>query len=108
METQPVALSGRPDLPDSRRGADTTSLRRVWHGIRTRILGGLLLVSPILITLWVIHWLYTALEKYVIDPFALLILWKFRGGESGRELPFWFETYAAPVIGFFFALFLLY
>jgi uncharacterized membrane protein len=67
-----------------------------------------LLVLPILITLWVIYWLYSALERYVIDPLAHLVLWKVRGGQPDTELPYWFETYAAPLIAIFIAALLLY
>jgi uncharacterized membrane protein len=67
-----------------------------------------MLVLPILITLWVIYWLYSVLEKYLIDPLALLLLRQVRGGQSDSQLPFWFETYAAPLIAIFAALLLLY
>jgi uncharacterized membrane protein len=82
--------------------------RRVWHGVRARILGGLLLVLPILITLWVIHWLYSALTTYVIDPLAQLVLWQVRGRQPETELPLWFEKYAAPLIALLVVLVLLY
>lgn len=88
---------------------DTNSppFARAWHGIRARILGGLLLVLPIFITFAVIHWLYTALETHLIDPFARLVLWKARQGQDA-ELPVWFETYAAPLIAIAVILLLLY
>jgi uncharacterized membrane protein len=105
MDIQPPAVPGPLGVPDPRAPSGP---RRVWHGIRDRILGGLLLVLPILITLWVIYWLYSALEKYVIDPLARLVLWKVRGGQPDAELPFWFEAYAAPLIAIVIALALLY
>jgi uncharacterized membrane protein len=67
-----------------------------------------MLVLPILITFWVVYWLYSTLEKYVIDPLALLVLGKVRAGQPNLELPYWFETYAAPLIGILIALLLLY
>jgi uncharacterized membrane protein len=67
-----------------------------------------LLVLPILITLWVIYWLYSGLERHVIDPLARLVLWLVRGRQPDTELPFWFETYAAPLIAIVTALVLLY
>jgi uncharacterized membrane protein len=85
----------------------TAVFRRAWHGIRDRIVGGLLIVLPILITFWFIHWAYTGLEKYVIDPLALVVLWKVQG-RSDTELPYWFENYAAPVIAIIVALIVLY
>jgi uncharacterized membrane protein len=67
-----------------------------------------MLVLPILITLWFIYWSYLVLEKYIIDPLALLVLWKAQGSQPDAELPFWFERYVAPLIGILIALLLLY
>jgi uncharacterized membrane protein len=67
-----------------------------------------MLVAPVLITLWVIYWLYSGLEKNVIDPLARLVLWKVRGGNPDAELPAWFETFAAPLIAVAVVLGLLY
>jgi hypothetical protein len=41
--------------------------RSVGRSIRNRILGGLILVLPILITFWVIRWLYQILEEKIIE-----------------------------------------
>ncbi len=67
-----------------------------------------MIVLPILITLWVFHWLYSSLETKVIDPLALSVLWKVRRGQADVELPYWFETYAAPLIAILLVLVLLY
>jgi len=85
-----------------------TLWKQTLNGIRSRILGGLLLVLPILITLWVIHWLYTALEKNIIDPLALFVLWKIRQGQPDTKLPEWFEYFVAPLLAIVFALLMLY
>ncbi len=95
-------------LPDPQADPAPGLGRRVWHGIRARLLGGLLLVLPVLITLWVIHWLYSTLETYVIDPLAQLVLWQVRGRQADNELPAWFEKYAAPLIALLVVLVLLY
>ncbi|MGE3803398.1 MAG: DUF502 domain-containing protein [Gemmataceae bacterium] len=92
-----------PEHPAAER-----SLGGVWSGIRGRLIGGLLLVLPILITFWVLHWLYSSLELRVIDPLALLLLRRVRGSDPEMELPYWFETYAAPLIAILIALVLLY
>jgi hypothetical protein len=85
METEPSAVPPRPGTLDPQTDSAPVGLRRAWHGVQGRILGGLLLVLPILITLWVIHWLYSGLEKYVIDPLALLVLWQARGRRPLRN-----------------------
>jgi uncharacterized membrane protein len=107
METKPITPVGLSGTPDPETGPRPTVFRRIWHGIRGRILGGLLIALPILITFWFIHWLYTGLERYVIDPLALSVMWKVQG-TSGTELPNWFEYYVAPVIAIFIALVMLY
>jgi uncharacterized membrane protein len=93
---------------DPQPGLTPGAFRRVWLGIRARILGGLLLAAPVLITVWVTHWLYSVLERQVIDPAARLVLWKVRGYRPGADLPVWFETYAAPLIAVVTLLVLLY
>jgi uncharacterized membrane protein len=83
-------------------------LRRAWRNICERILGGLLLVMPALITFWVIWWLYSILETKIIDPLAAVVLWKARWTTSSTELPYWFEKVVAPMIAIILALTLLY
>src|SRR5262245_16506169 len=100
----PSPLGGPPSQP----GPPPSPVRKAWHSIRARVLGGRLLVLPLLVTIWVVYWLYMFLEKWVIDPLALVVLWAVRGGQPDTTLPPWFETYAAPVIGVLAALLLLY
>lgn len=89
-----------PDWPGGRVGP--------WQSIKRRMFGGLMMVLPILITIWVVIWLYFALRHYVIDPLALNVLWLFRKGQPGVELPEWFEVYAAPPIAVLLALLVCY
>lgn len=102
----PVSVSSGAAVPPVNSAA--TLLRGIWHRVRDRILEGLLVVLPILVTLWLIRWLYLGLEYYVIDPLARLVILKAQRGQAGNELPYWFETYAAPIIGIAIALALLY
>ena len=108
MDSRPTAAPGSPGVPDPLVDSTPGVFRRAWLSIRGRILGGLLIVLPILITLWVIHWIYSGLEKYVIDPLALLLLRQVGGRQPDTALPVWFETYTAPVIAVVIALLLLY
>jgi uncharacterized membrane protein len=108
MDTKPNAAPGRPGVSDLRVEPTLAAPRGVVRSIRDRIIGGLLLVMPLLITLWIFSWLYTFLEKKVIDPLVGLVLWKLKWTTSSTDLPYWFETYAAPVIAIILALVLLY
>jgi uncharacterized membrane protein len=107
-DVKPTTAVSTPGFLAPQDGPTPGAIRRAWRGIRVRILGGLLLVAPILLTLWIIYWLYSFLEKYAIDPLALLLLRLVRGGQGGAELPHWFEAYAAPLIAVAVALLLLY
>jgi uncharacterized membrane protein len=102
MDSKPIDVPGPP------AGPAPTVFRRIWHRVRSRILGGLILVLPILITLWVIHSLYSGLEHYVIGPLAKPILWKVGRVQPDTELPFWFERFAAPLIAILIILTVLY
>jgi uncharacterized membrane protein len=105
VDTKPTASPERLGGADP-QGDPTTSLPR-HRTIRDRILGGLLLAMPLLLTLWIIFWLYSILEKQVIDPLAGFLLWKLEWTTSSKP-PYWFETYAAPVISIILALVILY
>lgn len=96
MDTTPNAAP-RPGGGDHTAAAGAP-LPRPRRALRDRLLGGLILALPFLITIWVIHWLYSMLEKNVIDPVGAVVLWKLDLATSSTELPYWFETYAAPVI----------
>jgi uncharacterized membrane protein len=63
---------------------------------------------PLLLTIWIITWLYSILEEKLIDPLAALMLWKLKWTTSSTELPYWFEKYAAPTLALLLALVLLY
>jgi uncharacterized membrane protein len=108
LVTQPNTAPGSTGVPDHPTNPVLTVVYRVGRRIRDRILGGLILVLPILITFWVIRWLYSILEEKVIDPLALLVLWKLDLITSSTALPYWFESYAAPVLAILLALILLY
>ena len=108
MDAKQTAGPGQPGGPDLRVDSAPEPAPRGRRSIRERILGGLLLAMPLLITLWVVAWLYSVLEQKVIDPLAGLLLWKLKWTTSSSELPYWFEKYAAPVIALLLALALFY
>jgi uncharacterized membrane protein len=108
MTTNPSADPPPPGSPNDHVRPAETAFRQVWHKIRNRLLEGLLVILPLVVTIWVIRWLYTNLEYYVIDPLAVLVLWKARQLQRAPELPYWFETFVAPIIAIFIALVILY
>jgi uncharacterized membrane protein len=107
MASQANAVPGQSTVPDYQAPSPQAPLRRVWQGIWDRIFDGLMLALPILITFWVLHWIYSILEKKLIDPLAGVVLWKLKWTTASEELPYWFETFAAPVLSIILALALL-
>jgi uncharacterized membrane protein len=107
VDVKPTTVPGSPGPLGLQTNATPTALGRAWHSIRGRILGGLMRVLPVLITLWLVYQLYSALEKYLIDPLARLVIWKLRQGQPDADLPPWFEN-SAPLIGVIIAMLLLY
>jgi uncharacterized membrane protein len=108
MASKATAIPGHSPAPDYH--APSTSgpfFRTVWRGIWDRIFDGLMLALPILITFWVLHWIYSILEKKLIDLLAAVVLWKLKWTTRSEELPYWFETFAAPVLALILALALL-
>ena len=90
---------GKPSLP---------LLIRMWRTIPGRLVEGLLVAAPILATIWIVYWMYSALAMYVIEPLAVFVLWNVRRLKSAPELPSWFETFVAPLIAILLALVILY
>jgi uncharacterized membrane protein len=108
MDSQPIGVPGSPEVGKFEAHAAQAPLRRLWNHICERILSGLFLVLPLLITFYIIYWLYSILEKYVIDPVAQVVLWKLKWTTSSTELPEWFERFVAPLIAIIVVLVLLY
>jgi uncharacterized membrane protein len=98
METEPrQSVSGpasaAPGPPDER-----SVFRTALGSVRRQVVAGLLLVLPFLVTFWIVYWLYTTLEDFVIAPTARLVIFLIEG-RTGVELPPWFANYVAPLLG---------
>jgi uncharacterized membrane protein len=82
--------------------------RTALGSVRRQVVAGLLLVLPFLVTFWIVYWLYTTLEDYVIAPAARLVVYLIEGRTGGAELPPWFANFVAPLLGIVGVVFLLY
>lgn len=78
-----------------------------FHAIRTRIVSGLILALPIVLTFWIIYWLYSTLKQLVLDPIAWAIGYLLRVERFG-DLPRWWDQFAAPLFSIILVLSLLY
>ncbi|HEV3162926.1 MAG TPA: DUF502 domain-containing protein [Isosphaeraceae bacterium] len=100
LAPEPRAAERKPGEPNPVRGLITS--------IRTRILSGLLLALPIVITLWIIYWLYSTLQGLVLNPLARLINGSVFANRARQELPFWWDNVVAPLTAIVLVLAFLY
>ena len=68
--------------------------------LRNRVLSGLFLVLPILITFFIIQWLYNLLATSLILPIASQVAkwWEFSQPNSETGVPGWITNFVAPMI----------
>jgi uncharacterized membrane protein len=102
QESGPDAV--RADQPQRATGEP----RPIWHHLRNRLIEGLLVVLPLLVTFWFIRWLYSGLDGYVIEPLAGLVIWKAKKVTGEPDLPYWFVNVVAPVIALILAVVIVY
>jgi uncharacterized membrane protein len=107
MEIRPANVPDQTSGPDLHGDPVSLPTGRFRRGLRDRLVGGLVLALPFLITFWIIGWIYSFLELNVIDPLAGLLLWKLKWTTSSTELPYWLEKIAAPVLAVVLSLALL-
>ena len=93
---------GKVSTPMNEVGA----LRALVSAVQTRIMGGLILALPIVLTFWIVYWLYSTVKQIVLDP----TIWATRYvvfGKDVKDLPVW-VNWISPVIAIISALLLLY
>jgi uncharacterized membrane protein len=108
MDTKPIPVADPAGGANLRDGAAPPPRPRGKRTIRDRILGGLILALPLLLTILIIAWLYSILEPLVLGPLTRFVLWKLQWTTSMEEVPYWFKAYLAPALSVLLALVLLY
>jgi uncharacterized membrane protein len=108
VDINPTAVPSSPGSLDLRAEPAPAPGPKRRRNFRERIVNGLLLALPLLLTLWILAWLYSILDHNVIEPLAGLILWKLKWTTASTELPYWFEAFVAPILAIALALLLLY
>jgi uncharacterized membrane protein len=92
------------ELPTTKEAG---AIRAAVRAIRARIVSGLLVSLPIVITIWVFYWLFTTLQGLLIAPLASLMR-RFLGKEQFLGLPIAWEPVLGPAIAIGLALVFLY
>lgn len=108
MTSTGAQVAHSADDEDVRPAPKAQEFRSAWNRVRLRLIEGLIVILPVAVTFWIIHWLYSWIENYVIEPLAGIVLFKGRTLSGSPELPAWFESYVAPVIAIAIAVAIVY
>lgn len=100
---------GTPPEPvgSSVAGSSRSVPFRIFSVLKVRLLAGLLLVLPFVITAWIVYSLYSFLDNRVVGPIARFVV-RTVEGRADVLVPAWFANYVAPLIGALTVLTLLY
>lgn len=62
---------------------------------------------PIVITFWIVYWIYSTLQRLFIDPAAKIVN-SLMANSTRENLPDWWQTYVSPILAVALALGFLY
>jgi uncharacterized membrane protein len=103
-----------PTLSKALAGANRTwGPRAVFNSVRTQLISGLLVTLPIVITFWIVYWIFLTLERFFLNPAAAVIhrihAWM-RDASALQELtlPDWWYNVASPALAMILMLVILY
>jgi uncharacterized membrane protein len=87
--------------------------RALFSSLRNQLISGLILSLPVVITFWIIYWIFMTLERFLLDPAAALIhriiAWMRNYPFLGElDLPDWWYNVASPVLAIMLMLTILY
>jgi uncharacterized membrane protein len=102
-----------PPATAPKRESRRWSLRSLLASFRARVISGLIFSLPIVITFWIVYWIFMTLERFLLNPLAVLInrihAW-LRDYPALQELdlPQWWYNVGSPVLAILLALAILY
>jgi uncharacterized membrane protein len=94
-------------------GASDGSVRSLFSSLRNRLISGLIFTLPLVITFWIVYWIFLTLERFLLNPLAEVIhtisVWM-RKNPAISELnpPNWWYNIASPVLAIVLMLVILY
>jgi len=93
--------------------ASDGSVRSVFNTLRNQLISGLIFSLPLVITFWIVYWIFLTLERFLLNPLAEVIhkihAWM-RNNPAISELqaPDWWYNIASPVLAIVLMLVFLY
>jgi uncharacterized membrane protein len=97
----------------STRDSGGWGLRATIASIRTRLVSGIILTLPIVITFWIVYWIVLTLERFLLNPVATVLhrtnAW-IRDNPTLHEmdLPVWWYNIVSPLLALFLMVAFLY
>ena len=89
------------------------SIAAQFRAFRARLISGLLITLPIVITFWIVYWLYLTASRFILNPLAVLInrlqAW-LRNSPALQDfdLPDWWYNLVSPILAIVMVLAVLY
>jgi uncharacterized membrane protein len=86
---------------DPRKPPDGPRTRSWFHDLRNRLISGLVFILPIVITFWIVYWVFMTLERFLLNPLAAIVhrihAWM-RHYPAFQDLPDWWYNIGSPVL----------
>jgi uncharacterized membrane protein len=106
MEPSSQAPPSKPKaLPSDLTDRDPLGwgLRATVASIRTRLVSGIVLTLPIVITFWIVYWIVLTLERFLLNPVASVLhrtnaLIRNNPALQNMDLPDWWYNVASPLL----------
>jgi len=81
--------------------------------VQARLISGLIFSLPIVITFWIIYWIFLTIERFLLNPLAGLVnrihaLMRDNPALLELDLPEWWYNIVSPILAIFLALGILY
>jgi uncharacterized membrane protein len=100
-----------PKAPPRRAGI--WGVQPLFNSLRTRLISGLIFTLPIVITFWIVYWIFMTLERFILNPAADVIhrihAWMINSAAFQElRLPDWWYNVASPVLAIVLMLVILY
>jgi uncharacterized membrane protein len=95
------------------RASGGWGLGAVLLSVRARLISGLIFSLPILITFWIVYWIFLTLERFLLNPLAGVVN-RIHGwirdypALQELDLPDWWYNIVSPILAILLALIILY
>jgi uncharacterized membrane protein len=104
VPTVPKALARRAGIWGS---------QSLFNSLRTKLISGLVFTLPIVITFWIVYWIFMTLERFILNPAADVIhrihAWMVNSSALQElRLPDWWYNVASPALAIILMLVILY